>query len=202
MATNIQLTTKQESIERRRRAWKLRIKGWEQDDIAKKLGVSQAAVSKMLKKAGDYYHSHYLKSVIKVKDEQVAQHYHIYAQAMTAWRKSRSQLKTNTIKQGVTKDKKGNLVKSAGAQVINQTKDQHGDHQYLMVALKALAEVRKLIGLDNPSKFSITDPDGKPIDLTTPSLEKQIDDLTALLFGKSVTETAGGDLPESGGDPA
>ena len=39
--------------ERRFKAWKLREAGWKQSDIARELGVSQAAVSRWMKSAGD-----------------------------------------------------------------------------------------------------------------------------------------------------
>lgn len=177
--SQMQRRTKQHAIELRLRCWKLRIKGMEQLGIAKILGVTPQYISKMLKKSGDMYHKEFMDDVKQFKNEQIAQHSHIYAQAMRSWRESKKQGKRKKVKQGATKDATGKTQKSIEAEFTNEEYDQYGNPQYLQTAMKALKSIREITGIDAPIKTQQqhSGTDGQPIAFTVPLLEEQITNL-------------------------
>lgn len=174
-----QIMKKQKTIDMRVKCWRLRIMGYEQHRIATTLGCSQQYVSKLLKKSADLYHKENMKDVERWRAEQIEQNYHIYAQAMKSWRKSKKQHKKNKTEKGVARDKNGNPIVVGGSKITQETSDQYGDPRYLETALKALKALREICGINAPIKHA--GPDGQPINLTVPVLEQQINELVNLL---------------------
>ena len=132
------------------RAMELTVLGWSQHQIAADLGVSQAAVSKILARV----ELRVLQEMTIIVERQKARHTlrleHLFAEAIQAWEHS----KTDTTRRRQRKTQSGHG--DAGATVAEiVTENQHGDPRYLDEARKALADHRKLWGLDAPHKLDV-----------------------------------------------
>jgi hypothetical protein len=124
--------------------------GWPQHRIAADLGVSQAAVSKILKRVD----LRLLRELSVMVERQKVRHTlrleHLFAEAMRAWEES----KADTTRRRQRKTQAGSG--GAGATVAEIVVEvQHGDPRYLEEARKALADHRKLWGLDAPQKVDV-----------------------------------------------
>ena len=132
------------------RAMELTVLGWSQHQIAADLGVSQAAVSRILARV----ELRVLQEMTIIVERQKARHTlrleHLFAEAIQAWEHS----KTDTTRRRQRKTQSGHG--DAGATVAEiVTENQHGDPRYLDEARKALADHRKLWGLDAPHKLDV-----------------------------------------------
>jgi hypothetical protein len=132
------------------RALELATLGWSQHRIAADLGISQAAVSKLLRRV----ETRVLRELIDLVDRQKVRHTlrleHLYAEAMGAWEQS----KTDTTRRRQRKTEGGTGGASASvAEIV--VENQHGDPRYLDEARKALADHRKLWGLDAPHQLDV-----------------------------------------------
>ena len=132
------------------RALELTVIGWSQHQIAADLGISQAAVSKLLKRI----ETRLLRELVETLQRQKARHAlrleHLFAEAMGAWEHS----KADTTRRRQRKTQGG--LAGAGATVAEVVvENQHGDPRYLDEARKALADHRKLWGLDAPQKVDL-----------------------------------------------
>lgn len=128
----------------------LSVLGWSQHRIAADLGVSQAAVSKILRRLEERL----LEELRAVVERQKVRHTlrleHLYAEAMRAW----SDSKTDTTRKRQRKTHSGGEgAGSTVAEIVSE--NQHGDPRYLEEARKALADHRKLWGLDAPQKVDV-----------------------------------------------
>ncbi|MGH7555869.1 MAG: hypothetical protein ACREMQ_22940, partial [Longimicrobiales bacterium] len=133
------------------RAMELTVQGWSQDRIATDLGVSQAAVSKILRRV----ELRVLRELTAVVERQKARHTlrleHLFAEAMGAWERS----KTDTTRRRQRKTHGTGAAGAAATLAEIITEDHHGDPRYLEEARKALADHRKLWGLDAPQKVDV-----------------------------------------------
>jgi len=123
---------------RDREAWKLRLDGLTQAEIAERLGVSQPAVHQALRRVSRQLTAEFVgdaRLLLAAHSERLERTYH---QAMLAWEKSKS----DQVIEGDT-DAAGTLT------TTRTRKSQHGDAGLLNVALKALGEQRRLWGLDD-----------------------------------------------------
>lgn len=101
--------------------WRLRTeKGYRQSRIAEKLGINQATVSTILKRLLARFREENKRAVEDYITEQVARYEYIIEEALDAWEKD---LK--------------------GGNAINNQRDK----DYLNVVIKAMEDIRKLIGL-------------------------------------------------------
>ena len=120
------------------RAMELAVLGWPQHRIAVDLGISQAAVSKLLKRIEGRVLRELAETIERHKAGQTLRLEHQYAEAMRAWEESKAD--TTRKRQRKTHGGSG----GAGATVAEVVvENQHGDPRYLEVARKALADVRK-----------------------------------------------------------
>jgi len=120
------------------RALELATLGWSQHQIAADLGISQAAVSKILKRIELQKARHTLRLE------------HLFAEAMRAWGES----KTDTTRRRQRKTQGGQAgTGSTIAEVV--VENEHGDPRYLDQARKALADHRKVWGLDAPQQVDL-----------------------------------------------
>ena len=132
------------------RVMELTVLGWSQHQIAADLGISQAAVSKVLKRGEGRVLRELAAVVERQKARQTIRLEHIYAQAMHAWEQSKTE--RSRKRQRKTQGATG----GAGATVAEiVVENQHGDPRYLDEARKALADTRKLWGLDAPQKVDV-----------------------------------------------
>ena len=132
------------------RVMELTVLGWSQHQIAGDLGVSQAAVSKILRRV----EGRVLRELTAVIERQKVRHTlrleHLFAEAIRAWDHS----KADTTRRRQRKTQGGSAGSGATvAEIVVENK--HGDPRYLDEARKALADHRKLWGLDAPQKVDV-----------------------------------------------
>lgn len=135
---------------REMRTMELAVLGWTQHQIAADLGVSQAAVSKILTRVERRVLEELTAMVERHKTRHSLRLELIFAESLRAWERS----KEDTTRRRQRKSDGG--VNGAGgtvAEIIVQ--NQHGDPRYLEEARKALADHRKLWGLDAPQKVDV-----------------------------------------------
>jgi hypothetical protein len=127
----------------------LAVQGASQYDIAEDLGISQPAVSKLLKRI----ETRLLRELAETVGRQRARHAlrleHLYAEAMRAWNES----KADSTRRRQRKTQGGQSPQASVAEIVSE--NQHGDPRYLDEARKALADQRKLWGLDAPQQVDL-----------------------------------------------
>ena len=132
------------------RVMELSVAGWSQHQIAGDLGISQAAVSKMLKRIELRVLRELADTVERQKARQTLRLEHLFAEAMRSWQDS----KTDSTRRRQRKTDGGTC--GAGSTVAELVvENQHGDPRYLEEARKALADHRKIWGLDAPQKVDV-----------------------------------------------
>lgn len=121
-------------------AWELRQKGWTQQKIADELGITQTGVYRALRRAEARVLKRMGDRIAGIKATQHAQLEHVIMEAMSAWERSKADVKT--IK--VTKD-------GDGGKIEKTLRTTPGNPQFLSEARGAMADVRKLwnIGMDD-----------------------------------------------------
>jgi predicted transcriptional regulator len=151
------------------RTMELTVLGWSQHQIAADLGISQPAVSRILNRV----ELRVLRELTATVERQKARHTvrleHIFAEAMRAW----DQSKADTTRRRQRKSDGG--PGGAGATVAEiVVENQHGDPRYLDEARKALADHRKLWGLDAPQKVDVRAPRNRYDDMTEDALRDEL----------------------------
>jgi transcriptional regulator with XRE-family HTH domain len=127
----------------------LTVLGWSQPQIAGDLGISQAAVSKLLKRIETRLLRELAETVQRQKARQTLRLEHLFAEAIRAWNES----KADTTRRRQRQTQGGNGAGATVAELV--VENQHGDPRYLDEARKALADQRKLWGLDAPQKVDL-----------------------------------------------
>jgi len=132
------------------RAMELSVLGWSQHQIAADLGVSQAAVSKILRRSEERILGELRAIVERQKVRHTLRLEHMFAEAMRAWGHSKTD--TTRRRQRKTQGATGGAATTV-AEIVSE--NQHGDPRYLEEARKTLADHRKLWGLDAPQKVDV-----------------------------------------------
>ena len=132
--------------EHERRAWGLRQRGRTQEQIAAELQITQQAVSKILARVSDRYLKQVEAKVGRIKAQQTAQLEQIVSESMDAWERSKKPQRTLTT---VTRT---GAEGQTSEQTTQQAVEQVGDVAYLDQARAALADLRKVWGIDAPQK--------------------------------------------------
>ena len=133
---------------RRQQIWDLYTEGKSQREIAAVVGVTQQAVSSMLRRITTDMQDDLLDTVVNRKIQQSARLEYLYQQAVQAWEKSKGdktkrKRKWKAGQPGATAAEEQNEVSLEG---------QAGDPRFLEAAREVLGDVRKLWGLDAPMK--------------------------------------------------
>ncbi|MGH7174013.1 MAG: hypothetical protein ACRELG_27390 [Gemmataceae bacterium] len=134
-------------------AFDLAVQGWTETEIAAELAkqglgeVTQQAVSKMLIRVEQRTAKEMSGRVKGVKVQQTAALRKIYRDAMAAWEESKKPQKSLTTKHGPPGEN-GEMGKVKESQSV--LRDQDGDPRYLEQARQALADIRKIWGVDEP----------------------------------------------------
>jgi hypothetical protein len=131
------------SRQREQDAWTLRQEGRTEAAIAERLGVSQPAVSKMLRRVEARVLKDLSGRVGRMKAAQTAQLEHITSQAMRAWEVS--------LEDSVT------VQATEGGAFVVTTKTQSGNPAHLGQARGALADIRAIWGLNAPARMALGD---------------------------------------------
>jgi transposase len=141
---------------RRAAAWEYALKGKSERQIAELLErdglgkVSPAAVHKMLVKVREDRFNELKDKADHQRTQQTDALWRLYHAANEAWERSWKPTKTLTTKQGEEQNQNASVT----------IRDGTGDPRYLQTAMQALADIRKIWGLDAPKKIAPTSPDG------------------------------------------
>lgn len=127
---------------RDKEAWDLCVLGWTHKRIAEKLLVERSTVTKILQRVSLKASQSLLKDSVAEKMRQVELLKFIVDECMQAWERSKEDTriaakKTSPGKEEVTQRAEGNV----------------GDVRYLAQAQSAMADIRKILGLDHPLKL-------------------------------------------------
>ena len=150
--------------ERERRAWELRQKLWTQDRIAAELGITQQAIAAIFKRLDKRFLAKSDQLIAEQKASQTERLLYLAEQAMRAFERSQEDAVTVTTTTGrfkVTKD--GEAIPLPDEEKVQRV-GQAGCPGLLTEARNALADIRKLWGLDAPTKTDVTS-GGKTIDI-------------------------------------
>jgi predicted transcriptional regulator len=160
---------------RERRAMELAVLGWSQHQIGEDLGISQAAVSKLLRRIETRLFRELAETVGRQKARHALRLEHLFAEAMRAWTESQA----DSTRRRHRKTHGGQGAEATVAEIISQ--NQHGDPRYLEEARKALADHRKLWGLDAPQKVDLRAARDPYTDLSEEALRVELARHTQLL---------------------
>ena len=150
------------------RALELTNLGWSQHQIAADLGISQAGVSKLLKRVELRILQELTETVERQKARQTLRLEHLFAEAMRAWTDS----KTDMTRRRQRKTQAGSGTGATIAEIVTEIK--HGDPRYLEEARKALADHRKIWGLDAPQKVDVRASRNPYADMTEDDLRAEV----------------------------
>ena len=149
--------------EREARAWELKQQLWTDERIAAELGVDRSTVTKALQRVERRVLAHLEDSISQLKVRQTAQLEYLAAEAVSAWEASKRPAETTrtVIERAETPaDDDARAGEARKPEVIVKTtltvKGQSGDPRFLNAAREALADVRKLWGLDAPQRIELT----------------------------------------------
>jgi len=127
------IATREKSI------WELRQKGYTHQRIADEVGLERSAVTKILQRLS----ARVVEKLDGLAKEQLTTQIDrlefIADEMFQAWQKSKEAQKSVSKKTG-----------SGGEQLTIQTEDQDGNIRYLVEARAAMADIRKILGLDAP----------------------------------------------------
>jgi predicted transcriptional regulator len=166
------------------RALELSTLGWSQHKIAADLGISQAAVSKILKRIELRLLREMADTVERQKVRQTLRLEHLFAESMRAWEQSKTE---NTRRRQRKTDGRVGGGTSTLAEIV--VEDQHGDPRYLDEGRKALADHRRIWGLDAPHKVDLKAVRNPYADMTEEALRAELDRQARLLAGTEPTAT-------------
>jgi predicted transcriptional regulator len=148
------------SAERRREAWRLRQEGWTQERIAAHLGIRQQSVCEALQRIERELAETFKAQALEIKARQTAQLERIAEEALLRWQESVGEVVRETVTSGrvrVLKDADGNEhTRDLPDQVARTVEYQSGNPALLEKAMNAMADVRKIWGLDAPQKVDST----------------------------------------------
>lgn len=117
----------------------LATEGRSQHDIARALGLSQAAVSKILRRVDDRWMRDNVTRIARYRAEQTRKLEHLFREALHAWETSKAQrTRRRQRKTDATDPSKGGTM----AEVV--VDDSHGDPRYLEAARRALADLGRV----------------------------------------------------------
>ncbi len=178
------------------RVMELTVLGWSQHQIAHDLGVSQAAVSKILRRAEERV----LRELCTIVERQKVRHTlrleHLFAEAIHAWGDSKAD--STRRRQRKTQPGHGGTGATVAELVVQ---NQHGDPRYLDEARKALADHRKLWGLDAPQKVDVHASRNPYDEMSEEALREELARQTRLLDPTGSVTTDGVTTASTGTDP-
>lgn len=147
--------SKQTSLDREQRAWELTKQCWTQESIAEELGVTQSAVSHMLKRAEKRFLKGFSERIEAEKARQTARLEFILEEAVQAWRRSKQDAETiKTVEEQV--EIEGRVMEAQETKRERTVKGQSGNPALLSEAQKALAGIRGIWGIDAPTATTTT----------------------------------------------
>jgi len=134
---------------REQQALQMHLEGQSQHSIAAALDVTQAAVSKILKRIEERLHADLARSYERQRARQLLRLEHLYAVAMKAWQQSVS---TESIRRRQRKSD-GSGGTGTVAEIVSES--AAGDPRYLEQGRRVLEDLRNLLGLDAPRAMAL-----------------------------------------------
>lgn len=125
------------------------LEGRTQHQIADALSISQPAVSKIVRRVEERLLADIAYKADRQRARQTFRLEHVYSQAMGAWQNS----KQEGVRRRQRKTEHDDGAGSTVAELVSE--NRHGDPRYLDEARKALADLRKVWGIDAPERVSI-----------------------------------------------
>ncbi len=147
--------------QREAQAWALRQKFYTHQRIADELGLERSTVTKMLQRISARTLKKLSDEVLERTAAQIDQLDYLADEAVQAWHRSKEATR-NVAKR--TRSASGGFGRRGQTEdTLIQTSDMDGDPRYLDVALKALADGRKLLGINAPERTELSGPRGGPV---------------------------------------
>lgn len=147
--------------EREAQAWKLRQRLWTEQRIADELGVHVSTVSRMLDRVERRLAEQLKNESLPIKARQTAQLQEIAAEAFAAWERSKldAELERTVSEEVNLADEAtaemGFVIPGVKVKTTQERKGQTGDPALLDKAMKALADIRAIWGLETPKKTEV-----------------------------------------------
>lgn len=146
-------------------AWRLRIDGWTQARIAAHLGISQQRVSQLLVVIEKRLHAEFAGQAEEIKARQTEQLQEVYREAVDQWRRSCEDAEKTTVISGRVKAGEFGVIDLPDLETVSR-EGQSGNPALLAQAMKALADIRQIWGLNAAEKQEISGPGGGPVRIT------------------------------------
>jgi hypothetical protein len=163
------------------RALELSVKGFTQVEIATELRVTQAAVSKILNRVETRIFKDRIALIERQRTQQTLRLEHLYSEGMRAWERSKGETTRRRQRRVQDGRKQGPTV----AELVVET--EHGNPQFLELARKALADLRKLWGLNRPEMMNVEAPAPDPYaDLSDEEVREHAWKVVETLLGSEV----------------
>ena len=147
--------------EREVQVWTLRQKFYTHQRIADELGLERSTVTKILQRVTKRALNGLSEDIREKKIAQLEQLEYIADEAIQGWHRSREAQKNVSRR---TTEKAGRLTGGKREETLIQTSDMDGDPRYLETAMKALADIRKIAGIDAPKAVELSGKDGGPVE--------------------------------------
>ena len=125
------------------------LEGHTQHQIAHALGISQPAVSKIARRVEERLLADLAYKAERQRARQTLRLDYIYSQSIQAWQDS----KQEGLRRRQRKTEHDSGTGSTVAELISE--NRHGDPRYLDEARKALADLRKVWGVDAPERVAV-----------------------------------------------
>ena len=126
------------------------VAGVSQRQIAQEEGITQSAVSKILRRVEARVLEELMARVEQQKVRQSLSLEHVYRQSLAAWEAS----KADATRRVQTKTQTA-AGASSGTVAQLVVENRHGDPRFLEIARKALADQRRVWGLDAPQQLDV-----------------------------------------------
>jgi predicted transcriptional regulator len=186
---------KLEIVQRRQKVAELYLQGWQQDAIAKELGLRQPMISEDLAKIRQAWRESAIRDFDAARDLELERLNRIEREAWSGWQRSQQPTQSATVDG------------EAGSQKAKRTvRHQYGDPRFLDIVLRCNEARRKLLGIDAPTKIAPTLPDGQPLTLEERRIHinaimTEYFGVAALLPGDSEeVHDEGGPAPDAAGE--
>lgn len=144
--------------EREVQAWTLRQKFYTHQRIADEMGLERSTVTKILQRVTKRALTGLAQDIQEKKAAQLEQLEYIADEAIQGWHRSKESTRNVSRR---TSERPGRFASGGKMEeTLIQTSDMDGDPRYLDAAMKALADIRKIAGLDAPKGLEVTGKDG------------------------------------------
>jgi DNA-binding CsgD family transcriptional regulator len=152
----------------------LMLEGRTQHQIAAAVGISQPAVSKILRRVEERLLADLAWKIERQRARHTVRLEFIYGEAIRAWQAS----KQEALRRRQRKTDGGENGEATVAEIVSE--NRHGDPRYLDEARKALSDLRNLWGVDAPERVSI-EARTPYASMTDAALEAELERQTRLL---------------------